>query len=210
MRRNDCFKTIGIIKLKFWIGKEMNYFPNLLKKYREEIKSELQKKFKYKNVMQIPRLEKIVLNMGVGEAIENNKLLDLAVEELTVISGQRPAIAKAKKAISNFKLRAGMPIGCYVTLRGWRMYEFLERLINIAIPRVRDFRGLPDRSLDGRGNFNMGLKEQIVFPEIDYDKIEKIRGLNVTIVTSAKSDEECLELLKGFGMPFIKKSAEEV
>jgi len=187
----------------------MNYFPTLLKKYREEIKADLQKKFKYKNMMQIPRLEKIVLNMGIGEAIENNKLLDLAVEELTVIAGQRPAISRAKKAISNFKLRAGMPIGCYVTLRGWRMYEFLERLINIAIPRVRDFRGLPDRSLDGRGNFNMGLKEQIVFPEIDYDKIEKIRGLNITIVTSAKTDEECLELLKGFGMPFAKRSAEE-
>ena len=148
--------------------------------------------------------------MGVGEAIENSKLLDLAVEELTVISGQRPAIARAKKAISNFKLRAGMPIGCYVTLLGWRMYEFLERLINIAIPRVRDFRGLLDRSLDGRGNFNMGLKEQIVFPEIDYDKIEKIRGMNITIVTSAKTDEECLELLKGFGMHFAKRTTEEM
>jgi len=187
----------------------MEYFPRLLTKYREEVKSDLQKKFKYKNIMQVPEIKKIVLNMGVGEAIENRKLLDLAVDELTVISGQHPAIAKAKKAISNFKLRAGMPIGCFVTLRGWRMYEFLDRLINIAIPRVRDFRGLPDRSLDGRGNFNMGLKEQIVFPEINYDKIEKIRGLNITIVTSAKTDEEGLALLKGFGMPFAKREAEE-
>jgi len=125
--------------------------------------------------------------VGVGEAIENNKLLDLAMDELMVISGQRPAITRSKKAISNFKLRAGMPVGCFVTLRGWKMYEFLDRLINIAIPRVRDFRGLTDRSLDSRGNFNMGLKEQIVFPEIDYDKIERIRGLNITIVTSAKN-----------------------
>ncbi len=188
----------------------MEYFPRLLKKYREKIVSDLQKKFKYKNIMQVPKLKKIVLNMGVGEAIENKKLLDLAINELAVITGQRPAISCARKAISNFKLRAGMPIGCFVTLRGWRMYEFLDRLINIAIPRVRDFRGLPDRSLDGRGNFNMGLKEQIVFPEIDYDKIEKIRGLNITIVTSAASDEEGVALLKGFGMPFAKRSVEEV
>ena len=188
----------------------MDYFPRLLKKYREEIISDLRKRFSYKNVMQVPKLKKIVLNIGVGEAIENSKLLDLAVEELMVISGQRPAISRSKKAISNFKLRAGMPIGCFVTLRRWRMYEFLDRLINIAIPRVRDFRGLADRSLDGRGNFNMGLKEQIVFPEIDYDKIEKIRGLNITIVTSAKSDEEGVELLKGFGMPFAKRTAEEI
>ena len=187
----------------------MDYFPRLLTKYRDEIKSYLQKKFNYKNVMQVPKLEKIVLNMGVGEAIENNKLLDLAMDELMVISGQRPAITRSKKAISNFKLRAGMPVGCFVTLRGWKMYEFLDRLINIAIPRVRDFRGLTDRSLDSRGNFNMGLKEQIVFPEIDYDKIERIRGLNITIVTSAKTDEEGLELLKGFGMPFMKRTTEE-
>ncbi|MBC8185675.1 50S ribosomal protein L5 [candidate division KSB1 bacterium] len=188
----------------------MDYFPKLITKYKDEIKPDLLKKFKYKNVMQVPKLEKIVLNMGVGEAIENSKLLDLAVDEMKVISGQRPAITRAKKAISNFKLRAGMPVGCFVTLRGWRMYEFLERLINIAIPRVRDFRGLPDRSLDSRGNFNMGLKEQIVFPEISYDNIEKIRGLNITIVTSAKTDEEGLELLKGFGMPFAKRTTEDV
>ena len=188
----------------------MEYFPRLLTKYREEILTDLQKKFKYKNVMQVPKLEKIVLNIGVGEAIENSKLLDVAVEELMVITGQRPAITKSKKAISNFKLRAGMPIGCFVTLRGWRMFEFIDRLINIAIPRVRDFRGLPDRSMDGRGNFNMGLKEQIVFPEINYDKIEKVRGMNITIVTTAKTDEEGLELLKGFGMPFAGKTTEEL
>ncbi len=185
----------------------MEYFPRLLKRFREEIVPSMQKKFKYKNVMQVPQLEKIVINMGVGEAIENSKFLDMAMEEMMVISGQRPAITKAKKSISNFKLREGMPIGCFVTLRGWRMYEFLDRLINIAIPRVRDFRGLSDRSMDGRGNFNMGLKEQIVFPEINYDKIEKIRGMNITIVTTANTDEEGIELLTEFGMPFARKAA---
>jgi large subunit ribosomal protein L5 len=185
----------------------MDYFPRLLKKYREEIVPGLQKKFNYKNVMQVPKLNKIVLNMGVGEAIENSKFLDMAMEEMMVVSGQRPAITKAKKSISNFKLRAGMPVGCFVTLRGWRMYEFLDRLINVAIPRVRDFRGLSDRSMDGRGNFNLGLKEQIVFPEINYDKIEKIRGMNITIVTTAKTDEEGFELLSAFGMPFARKAA---
>jgi len=184
----------------------MEYFPRLLKKYRDEIVPGLRKKFNYKNIMQVPALKKIVLNIGVGDAIENNKLLDTALEELTVIAGQRPAISKAKKSISNFKLREGMPIGCFVTLRGWRMYEFLDRLINIAMPRVRDFRGLPDRSMDGRGNFNLGFKEQIVFPEINYDKIEKIRGMNITIVTTAKTDEEGLALLSMFGMPFARKA----
>lgn len=184
----------------------MEYFPRLLKKYREEVAPGMQKKFNYKSVMQVPVLEKIVLNIGVGEAIENSKFLDMAIEELTIIAGQRPAISKAKKSISNFKLREGMPIGCFVTLRGWRMYEFLDRLINIAIPRVRDFRGLSDRSMDGRGNFNLGFKEQIVFPEINYDKIEKIRGMNITIVTTAKTDEEGLELLSMFGMPFARKA----
>ncbi len=186
----------------------MKYYPRLLKKYKEKVVPELEKKIKYKNIMQVPKLEKIILNMGVGEAIENQKALDDAVAEITVITGQRPTVSKAKKAISNFKIRAGMPIGCFVTLRSWRMYEFLDRLINIAIPRVRDFRGLPANSMDGRGNYNMGLKEQIVFPEIDYDKIEKVRGMNITIVTSAETDEEALELLKSFGMPFEKKGAE--
>ncbi len=184
----------------------MDYFPGLLKKYRDEIIPSMKKKFNYKNIMQVPKLEKIVLNIGVGEAIENSKFLDTAIEELMVIAGQRPTISRAKKSISNFKLRVGMPIGCFVTLRGWRMYEFLDRLINIAIPRVRDFRGLSDRSMDGRGNFNIGLKEQIVFPEINYDKIEKIRGMNITIVTTARTDEEGYELLKSFGMPFVRKA----
>ncbi len=183
----------------------MEYFPRLLKKYREEVVPDLQKKFKYKNIMQVPKLEKIVVNMGVGEAIENSKALDAAMDDLMTITGQRPKVTQARKAISNFKLRAGMSIGCFVTLRGWRMYEFLDRLINIAIPRVRDFRGLPDKSLDGRGNYNFGLKEQIVFPEIDYDKIDKIRGMNITFVTTAKTDEEAIELLKGLGMPFVKR-----
>jgi large subunit ribosomal protein L5 len=184
----------------------MEYFPRLLKKYREEVAPGMRKKFNYKSVMQVPALEKIVLNIGVGEAIENSKFLDMAIEDLTIIAGQRPAISKAKKSISNFKLREGVPIGCFVTLRGWRMYEFLDRLINIAIPRVRDFRGLSDRSMDGRGNFNLGFKEQIVFPEINYDKIEKIRGMNITIVTTAKTDEQGLELLSMFGMPFARKT----
>ena len=184
----------------------MEYFPNLLKVYREELIPRMQKKIGYKNKMQVPRLEKIVVNMGIGEAIENSKFLELAVDEIQTITGQKPVITRAKKAISNFKLRAGMPIGCYVTLRGWHMYEFLERLINIAIPRVRDFRGLSESSLDGRGNFNMGIKEQIIFPEINYDKVEKIRGMNITIVTTAKTDEIALELLSGFGMPFRKSS----
>jgi large subunit ribosomal protein L5 len=191
------------------VGKKMEYFPRLLKMYREEIVLRMKKKFNYKNVMQVPRLEKIVVNMGIGDAIENSKFLDTAIEELTVIAGQKPVISKAKKSISNFKLREGMPIGCFVTLRGWQMYEFLDRLINIAIPRVRDFRGLSDRSMDGRGNFNLGFKEQIVFPEINYDKVEKIRGMNISVVTTAKTDEEGIELLSAFGMPFIRKSAEQ-
>ncbi len=184
----------------------MEYYPRLLKLYQEQLISELQKKFSFKNKMQVPRLEKIVVNMGVGEAIENSKSLESAMEEMQIIAGQKPSSARSKKAISNFKLRAGVPIGCFVTLRGWRMYEFLDRLINIAIPRVRDFRGLPESSFDGRGNYNFGIKEQIVFPEINYDKVEKIRGMNIAICTTAKTDEQAMELLTGFGMPFRKKS----
>lgn len=205
--RDDHFQNIEINNLKLeWVLK-MDYFPRLLKKYRAEIIPALQKKFNYKNIMQVPRLEKIVINMGVGEAIENSKLLDTAMDELTLIAGQRPAISRAKKSISNFKLREGVPIGCFVTLRGWRMYEFLDRLINVAVPRVRDFRGFSDRSMDGRGNFSLGLKEQIVFPEINYDKIEQIRGMNITIVTTAKTDEEGFELLSELGVPFARKGA---
>ncbi len=181
------------------------YTPRLRDFYKQEVIGQLQKQFQYKNVMQVPRLEKIVLNIGVGEATENAKNLDGAVEDLTKIAGQRPVIRKAKKSISNFKLRAGMPIGCSVTLRGERMYEFLDRLISVAIPRVRDFRGLPIR-FDGRGNFNFSMREQIVFPEIDYDKVDKIRGVNITLVTTARNDEEAYELLSAFGVPFIKKN----
>lgn len=184
---------------------EKKYHPRLSDYYRQEVVPALLKKFSYKNINQVPRLEKIVLNIGVGEATENIKNLDAAVDDLTRITGQKPVIRKAKKSISNFKVRAGMPIGCSVTLRRDRMYEFLDRMIAIAIPRVRDFRGLPVK-FDGRGNYNLSIREQIVFPEIDYDKIDKIRGLNVTIVTTAKTDEEALELLSAFGVPFMKKS----
>lgn len=154
--------------------------------------------------MEVPKLEKISLNMGIGEASQDAKLLDSAIEDLTIISGQRPAITKAKKSISNFKLREGMKVGCRVTLRGVRMYEFLDRFINLAVPRVRDFRGLPTNSFDGKGNYSVGAKEQIIFPEINVDKVDRIRGLNITFVTTAKTDEEAFELLKYFGMPFKK------
>lgn len=183
-----------------------DYKPRLIAEYQEKIVPALMKRFGYKNPMQVPKLEKIVVNMGVGEAIQDAKLLDRSIEDLMTITGQRPITIKAKKSISNFKLRAGNKVGCKVTLRRWRMYEFLDRLINVAIPRIRDFRGLSDRSFDGRGNFTFGIREQIIFPEIDYDKIDRIRGMDVTIVTSAKSDEEAYELLQAFGMPFRKRS----
>ncbi|MHB8828243.1 MAG: 50S ribosomal protein L5 [Syntrophales bacterium] len=156
----------------------------------------------YKNAMEVPKIVKIVVNMGLGEAIQNVKILDNAVAELTAITGQKPIITKARKSIATFKLRQGMPIGCCVTLRRERMYEFFDRLVNVALPRVRDFRGIPTKSFDGRGNFSLGLKEQIIFPEIDYDKIDKIRGMNIAIVTTAKTDEEARQLLKLMGMPF--------
>lgn len=156
----------------------------------------------YKNVNEVPKLEKIVVNLGVGEAIGDAKKLDSAVNDLTTIAGQKPVVRRARKSISNFKLREGMAVGCSVTLRGDRMYEFLDRLINVAIPRIRDFRGIPAKSFDGRGNYTLGITEQIIFPEIDYDKIDKIRGMNITIVTTAKTDEEGFELLQAFGMPF--------
>jgi len=179
--------------------------PRLLMLYKSEILPALMKRFGYRNVMQVPKLTKIVVNMGVGQATQDPKLLDVAAQDLAAITGQKPAISRARKSISNFKLRAGTPIGAYVTLRGARMYEFLDRLITIAIPRVRDFRGLPDTSFDGRGNYTLGIKEQIIFPEIDVDKVQRITGMDVTIVTTAKTDEEAYELLKGFGMPFVKR-----
>ena len=162
----------------------------------------LKDRFDFKNDMQVPRLEKVVVNIGVGEAVQEPKVLESTMAELTAITGQKPSIRRAKKAISNFKLRAGIPIGCMVSLRGNRMYEFLDRLISFALPQVRDFRGVSAKSFDGRGNYNLGIKEQIIFPEIDYDIIDQVRGMNITIVTSAKSDEEGCELLKSLGMPF--------
>jgi large subunit ribosomal protein L5 len=170
--------------------------------YSKTVIPEMMKKFKYKNVMEVPRLEKIILNMGVGEAIQNIKLLDGAVQELAMISGQKPVITKAKKSIATFKLRKGMPIGCTVTLRKERMYEFYDRLVNVALPRIRDFRGIPPNSFDGRGNFAMGIREQFIFPEIEYDKIEKVKGLNIVVVTTAKTDDEARHLLSLMGMPF--------
>jgi len=170
--------------------------------YKDEITPKLMEKFQYKNVMQVPKIERVVVNIGVGEAIQNPKALDGAVSDLTIITGQKPVITRAKKSIAGFKLREGMPIGCKVTLRGKMMYEFLDRLINLSLPRVRDFRGISPQAFDGRGNFALGIKEQTIFPEIDYDKIDKIRGMEVVIVTTAKTDEEGRELLRGMGMPF--------
>jgi len=171
-------------------------------KYTEEIVTKMKEEFGYKNIMQVPHLEKVVLNAGVGEAIQNAKALDSVSAELTLISGQKPIITRARRSIAGFKLREGMPIGCSVTLRGALMYEFLDRLINVALPRVRDFRGISEKAFDGRGNYTLGIKEQIIFPEIDYDKVDKIRGLSISIVTSAKTDLEGKMLLKLMGFPF--------
>jgi large subunit ribosomal protein L5 len=170
--------------------------------YEKEVVSALIKAFDYKNRMEVPRLEKIVINMGLGEAIQNIKILDSAVQELSLITGQKPVITKARRSIATFKLRQGMSIGCSVTLRKERMYEFFDRLVNVNLPRVRDFRGISPKSFDGRGNFALGLKEQIIFPEIDYDKIDKVKGMNIVIVTTAKTDDEARQLLKFMGVPF--------
>jgi len=173
--------------------------------YQKEIVDALMKKFEYKNIMQVPKIEKVVINMGVGEAKENVKLLDAAVSDLETITVQKAVVTKAKKSVANFKIREGMPIGCKVTLRGDRMYEFVDRLINLALPRVRDFRGVNPNAFDGRGNYALGIKEQLIFPEIEYDKIDKIRGMDVIFVTTAKTDEEARELLAQFNMPFAKQ-----
>jgi len=170
--------------------------------YQERAVPALMKRFGYKNKMEVPKLEKIIINMGLGEAIQNIKILDSAVQELSQITGQKPVITKAKKSIAQFKLRTGMPIGCMVTLRKERMYEFFNRLVNVALPRVRDFKGLSGKSLDGRGNYALGIREQLIFPEIHYDKIDKVKGMNIVIVTTAKTDEEGKELLRLLGMPF--------
>ena len=176
----------------------------LKERYENEIVKSLMTKFNYSSVMQVPAMEKIVINIGVGDAVSNSKLLDEAVEELTLITGQKPVITRAKKSIAGFKLREGMPIGCKVTLRGERMYEFLDKLISISLPRVRDFRGVPKNSFDGRGNYTLGVKEQLIFPEINFDKVNKIRGMDIVFVTTAKTDEEGHELLAQLGMPFHK------
>ena len=179
--------------------------PRMAKHYEEQVRPELMKKFSYANVMQAPRFQKIVINMGVGDALQDQKLMESAANELGQITGQRPSIRKAKKSISNFKLREGVAVGCAVTLRGSRMYEFYDRLIHTAVPRIRDFRGLSPRSFDGQGNYNMGVTEQIIFPEINYDKVGKVRGMDVTIVTSARTDEEGRELLRLMQMPFRQR-----
>jgi len=176
--------------------------PRLKEKYEKEIVPALKKEFSYGNVMQIPKVAKVIVNMGVGNAVQDIKELERAVEDMTTITGQKPSVRKSKKSISNFKLRAGMPVGCMVTLRGAKMYEFMDRLLNFSIPRIRDFRGVPGRSFDGRGNYTLGVKEQIMFPEIDFDKIDKLRGMDITFVTTANTDEESKSLLKLFGMPF--------
>ncbi|MDF0727566.1 50S ribosomal protein L5 [Cytobacillus sp. S13-E01] len=176
----------------------------LKEKLQKEITPALMSKFNYSSVMEVPKLEKIVINMGVGDAVANSKSLDNAVEELATITGQKPVVTKAKKSIAGFRLREGMPIGAKVTLRGERMYEFLDKLISVSLPRVRDFRGISKKSFDGRGNYTLGVKEQLIFPEIDYDKVTKVRGMDIVIVTTAKTDEEARELLTGFGMPFQK------
>src|SRR5690625_1909272 len=172
--------------------------------YQEKVVPSMMEKFNYQSVMQVPKVEKIVINMGVGDAVQNSKLLDNAVEELTLIAGQKPVITRAKKSIAGFRLREGMPIGAKVTLRGERMYEFFQKLIRVALPRVRDFRGISNKAFDGRGNYTLGVKEQLIFPEIDYDKVNKIRGMDIAIVTTSETDEEARELLLQLGMPFQK------
>ena len=176
----------------------------LQEKYQKEVVPALNEKFGYKNVMQLPKIEKVIINMGVGEAVGNPKALDAAVSDLTIISGQKPLLTRAKKSLAAWKLREGMPIGCKVTLRGVRMYQFLDKFMNVALPRVRDFRGVSDKAFDGRGNYAVGLKEQLIFPEIDYDKVSKVRGMDIVIVTTARSDKEAVALLEKLGMPFRK------
>lgn len=182
-----------------------DYVPNFKTKYRDEVVPALMKRFGYKNINQVPRLEKIVVNMGVGEASRDPKLLESAERELAQITGQKPKITRARKSISAFKLREGMQVGCFVTLRGGRMYEFLERLIRVSVPRIRDFRGFPTRSFDGRGNHSMGVREHLIFLELDFNKVTTVRGMNITTVTTARTDEEALELLRLFGFPFREK-----
>lgn len=186
------------------ISRENVPMNEMQKRYREEVVPAMVKTFNYKNVMQVPRMEKIVVNMGLGEALQNARILDTSMEELGIITGQKPVLTRARKSIANFKLREGNPIGCRVTLRKQRMYDFAYRLLNIALPRVRDFKGISPKGFDGRGNFTIGVREQLIFPEINYDNVEKIKGMNITFVTSAKTDEEARELLSLLGVPFRK------
>ena len=179
---------------------------NMKEQYTKEVVPALQKEFGYKNVMQVPRIEKITLNMGVGEAVGDKKLIENAVADLERLAGQKVVVTKARKSVAGFKIRENMPIGCKVTLRGAKMYEFLDRFVTIAMPRIRDFRGLSPKSFDGRGNYNMGLKEQIIFPEINYDQVDKVRGMDITIVTTANDNEQCKALLEKFNLPFMKKA----
>jgi large subunit ribosomal protein L5 len=183
---------------------ELKMSPRLETKYKDDIRGKLMEEFKYSNPMEVPKITKISVNMGLGEAIQNSKLIDGAVKDISTITGQLPVVKKARKSIASFKLREGMPIGVAVTLRRRNMYEFLDRLINIALPRVRDFRGVSPKAFDGRGNYSLGLKEQIIFPEIDYDQVDKVKGMNITVVTTAKTDDEARSLLRHFGMPFRK------
>ena len=183
----------------------MTLTKDLRKRYVEDVIPALKEKFNYQNVHQIPKLEKVVINMGVGEAVQNAKILDGAVEELTKIAGQKPVVTRAKKSIATYKLRAGMPIGCMVTLRGEKMYDFLQKLINVTLPRIRDFRGVSAKSFDGRGNYSLGIKEQLLFPEIKYDDVSVVKGMNISIITTANTDDEARELLAQLGMPFKKK-----
>lgn len=178
--------------------------PRLKEKYVNEVVPALREKFQYKSIMEVPKLEKIVVNMGVGDAKDNSKLLDAAVNDLAIITGQKPVVTRARKSIANFKIRQNMPIGCKVTLRGAQMYEFADKLMNIALPRVRDFKGVSGKAFDGRGNYSLGVKEQLIFPEIEYDKVEKLRGMDVIFVTTAKTDEEAKEFLRLLGMPFAQ------
>lgn len=178
--------------------------PRLREKYDNEVIQAMREKFGYKSIMEVPKVEKIVINMGVGDAKENSKLLDAAVKDLSTITGQKPIVTRAKKSVSNFKIRQGMPIGCKVTLRGIKMYEFADKLFNVALPRVRDFKGVSGKAFDGRGNYSLGVKEQLIFPEIEYDKVEKVRGMDIIFVTTAKTDEEAKELLRLLGMPFAQ------
>ena len=183
---------------------ESRTLPRLRERFRDVIAPALMKQFRYKNIWQVPRPSKVVINMGLGEAVANVKVIDIAIEELSVVTGQKPIVTRARKSEAGFKLREGIPIGCKVTLRGDRMYEFLDRFVSVALPRIRDFRGVPARSFDGRGNYNLGVREQLIFPEIKYDKVEAVRGMDIAIETSAKTDEEARALLEHFGFPFQK------